>query len=351
MVEVFFATNRNAVPAAKGHFGERFHADGPMFFRVGAAELDRTSDDPDEGYKIADVRVFDEKLGKDGGEVAKLLGSSKLFADLRRMMTRDQRDVIVLLHGFACDFPTSLHRAAQIKQSYLVQPPGAGAAYEPHVVVFSWPSNGRVQPPWEYHSDRDDAAASGAAIARFVMRLIEFLSDGTGRCDQRIHLVSHSMGNWALRHAVQGVIALSEQARMPTLITNAFLMAADEDEDTFEHEHKLARLPDLARSVHVYHSRGDLALVTSDTTKFNPDRLGSGGPRTFSGLSNRIVAIDCSEVNATTIAHGNHQYYRIRREVVDDVRAVLSGRFLPDQVPRRTVVESGRRYRIGAERG
>jgi esterase/lipase superfamily enzyme len=346
MVEVFFATNRNPVAKAQGFFGERFHQDGPMFFRVGAAVLDKVSDDPDEAYKVKSVQVFDEKLGADGEEVARLLGSSKLFADLQKKMMAEKKDVIVLIHGFANTFVSSLQRAAQVRQSYLIEPTPGAKPYEPYVVVFSWPSNGRTQPPWEYHSDRDDAAASGAAMARFMMRLLMFLSDASGRCEQRIHLVAHSMGNWALRHALQGLIALQNQARLPAIFANALLMAADEDENTFEKEQKLLRLPELARSMHVYHSRGDTALLISDVTKANPDRLGSGGPRTFSGLSTRIVALDCADVDFTTIPHGNHQYYRLRPEALADVRAVLSGRFLPDQVPGRVVVESGRRYRI-----
>jgi esterase/lipase superfamily enzyme len=346
LVEVFFATNRNPVAPSKGHFGERFHADGPMFFRVGAAVLDKVSDHADDAYKVRSVKVFDEKLGKNNEEVVALLGSSKLFSDLREKMAKDKHDVVVLIHGFANTFVNSLQRAAQVKQTYLVEPPGGGPVYEPYVVVFSWPSNGRTQPPWEYHSDREDAAASGIAMARFMMRLLAFLSDTEGRCEQRIHLVAHSMGNWALRHAVQGLLALNDQARLPTIFTNAFLMAADEDEDTFEKEQKLARLPELAHAVHVYHSRGDAALLISDKTKLNPDRLGSGGPRSFSGLSTRIVALDCAEVDFTQPTHANHQYYRLRREVLADVRAVLSGRHLPDQVPRRVVIESGRRYRI-----
>lgn len=349
MVEVFFATNRNPLPKAQGYFGERFHQDGPMFFRVGAAQLERVSDDPDEAYRVKSVQVFDEKLGANGQEVAKLLGSSKLFSDLQTRMMSEQRDVIVLIHGFANTFVSSLQRAAQIRQSYLVEPPAGAEPYEPYVVVFSWPSNGRTQPPWEYHSDREDAAASGVAMARFMMRLLAFLTKSGGRCEQRIHLVAHSMGNWALRHAVQGLISLQSEARLPAIFTNVFLMAADEDENSFEKEHKLQRLPELARAIHVYHSRGDTALLVSDVTKMNPDRLGSGGPRSFSGLSTRIVAVDCADVDFTTIPHGNHQYYRLRPEVIADVRAVLTGNHLPDQVPGRVVVESGRRYRIARD--
>jgi esterase/lipase superfamily enzyme len=314
MTTVYFATNRNQTTAKAGHFGERFHADGPMFYRVGEAELDKVSEDPDEGYRVRTVTVYPEIPAADDAKAKQKLGSTALFRDLRRRIITDERDVIVLIHGFANTFVNSLQRAAQIKQAYLIDRVD-GSSYEPHVVVFSWPSNGRTIPPWEYHSDRDDAAASGSAMARFMMRLLDFLRGQDGECKQRIHLVAHSMGNWAFRHAVLGIRDLLGEGQLPAVFWNAFLMAADEDEDTLEHAHKLALLPQLARAIHVYHSRGDGALVISDTTKFNSDRLGSAGPRTFSGLSNRVVAVDCSRVDFTQPAHVNHQYYRIRGEM------------------------------------
>jgi esterase/lipase superfamily enzyme len=123
-------------------------------------------------------------------------------------------------------------------------------------------------------------------------------------------------------------------------------MAADEDDDALEDDNKMGLLSHLARFIHVYHNPDDGALVISDTTKLNPDRLGANGPRTFSGLTGRVVSIDCSKVAETEPLHVRHQYYRIRKEVVDDVRAVLSGRFRPDEVAKRVTVESGRRYRI-----
>ena len=157
------------------------------------------------------------------------------------------------------------------------------------------------------------------------------------------------MGNWALRHAVLGLRKIYEGQQLPKLFDNAFLMAADEDEDCFEDNNKLGLLPQLARRMHVYHSGGDLALEVSDKTKFNMDRLGTDGPRTFSGISNRIVALDCTDVDYTELTHGNHQYYRMRPEVVADVRNVLSGRIPIDRLPRRIAVEPGRRYRLPAD--
>jgi esterase/lipase superfamily enzyme len=217
--------------------------------------------------------------------------------------------------------------------------------------AFSWPSNGKVVPPWQYFSDRDDAEASGKAMARSLLRLVEFLDEtnsGGEQCAQRLHLVAHSMGNWALRHALQGLRSLAGPEAMRPIFENVFLMAADEDDNALEvgQEAKLALLPRLARRIHVYHSADDRALVVSDKTKFNPDRLGFNGPRTFSDLSTRITAVDCELVDKTELPHVNHQYYRLRKEVIQDVRAILSGLARPEDFAWREVVEPGRRYRI-----
>jgi esterase/lipase superfamily enzyme len=352
MTTVYFATNRNPSRREGEYFGERFHPDGPQFYRVGKAEVDRVSDDFDEGFAVRTVEVNPERTPNIETRRGGLLGSSKLFREIRHEAQRDALDTLVLLPGFANTFVNNLQRAAQIKEQFRIMSPAGGDPREPLVVVFSWPSNGRIVPPWEYHSDRDDAAVSGLAIARFFLRFRDFL-DELGRCEQRVHLVAHSMGNWALRHALLGIrdeigerTNRDASARLPVVFDNALLMAADEDDNALETADKLGLLTEVARAVHVYHSAGDRVLTISDTTKFNPARLGSDGPRTFSGLTTRIVAIDCSKVDFTTAVHLNHQYYRIRSEVAADVGAVLSGRHRPDEIPGRVVVESGRRYRI-----
>ncbi|MFP3386352.1 alpha/beta hydrolase, partial [Tritonibacter sp. SIMBA_163] len=89
---------------------------------------------------------------------------------------------------------------------------------------------------------------------------------------QRIHLLAHSMGNFALRHAVQGM-RLHVGDQLPRLFDEVLLMAADADNDALSHPDKLAPLERLARRVTTYYNVQDLALVVSDWTKLNPDRL------------------------------------------------------------------------------
>lgn len=360
---VWFATNRTEPRGGRKTFGNRFHADGPHFYRVGRAEVTRHGEDDDAATvewdllperrpavpNVNDVPETTRKNTQSGRT-----GSAGLFQEIRDAVRRDQAEVLIFIHGFANTFESSLVRAAQLAETYAFERRArAGEPARPVrllPVAFAWPSDGKVQPPWMYASDRDDAEMSGVAMARALKRFLDFLDtqDAAGgeRCPYRVHLVAHSMGNWALRHAIQGLRARVFGARLPKIIDNAFLMAADEDDDCFQHVHKLQPLTELARRVHVYHAENDLALEVSDKTKFNMDRLGTAGPRTFSGLDTRITAIDCSAVADTTLSHGRHQYYRLREEVIRDVRAVLAGPATPGRIPGRQEVEPGRRYRL-----
>ncbi len=367
-MRVYFATNRNVVKetAKTVTFGPRFNADGPQFFRVGIAEVEQVKADPthDQAWKVKASCLYSEKGRK--GQVVR--ASQGLFDDLRERLKREDQDILVFLHGYASDFEDSVVRAAALQHLY-----SHGASPEepdPLVFVFSWPSNGKVFSAVEYFSDRDDAQASGLAMARALVALIDFMTglaeqdrakivaarlegrvptpDELARCGQQLHLLAHSMGNWALRHAVLSLERLVGQRPLPRLFKNAFLMAADEDADALETEAKLGLLPELAQAVHIYHSADDKALQISDTTKFNPDRLGADGPADIDSLPARVFTVDCSRVDSTLPEHGSHQYYRIRREVIDDVKAVIAGTPL-DQLPGRKPVRPGRSWRLEAK--
>ena len=336
---IYFATNRNMQGRlTQPRFGGRTHKDGPEFYRVGTAAVQKVSNDLDDGYEIRDVKVKSEGVTNPNNR-----GSDELFAEMRQDIREQACDVLVYIHGFANSFENSISRAAQLHELYEIH--HQDKFKHPVVFAFSWPSNGETFPPWEYFSDRDDAEASGTAMARAVLRFFDYLQRTDDSCTQRIHLVAHSMGNWALRYAVQKLKLHTKGGALEPLFDNALLMAADEDDDALEKEYKLKPLLELARRVHVYHSNDDKALVISDTTKFNPDRLGYGGPRSFSGMSTRVVAIDCEAVDDTEFFHVNHQYYRRRPEVIADVKQVLTG-IRSNNVIGREVIEPGRRYRI-----
>lgn len=350
-IEVFYATNRNALKeGAKPEFGEDFNAKGPHYIRFGSAIVRASGKRERRRYELKSIHLTKEHIPTAAEDERKRkLGSSEVFEALRKRMSGDKLDSLCLIHGYASDFENVLLRGAELHDKW-------GEDRDLCVFVFSWPANGSMTPFLDYHSDRRDAQASGVAIARTFLALRRFLIE-VGRerhCEQAIHLCAHSMGNWALRHAVQ---ALREELgdNLPRLLDHVFLMAADEDNDAFESDHKLRLLPELARAVHVYFSEDDKALVISDRTKKNPDRLGATGPRVRSGLPRKLDLVDCRLVDVVPPAElsvdevsryfSQHQYYRLRSEVIADVRQVLAG-VQPSEIKGRSFVPEDMSYLI-----
>lgn len=365
---IFFGTNRNHDAATRFTFGNSYSPDKPYYYRVGEVEVERVGHpwrDVDAAYRCGTPKLYDEEPADPATGKPPVLGSAQLFDRLRGTMLEDPRDVIVHLHGFACDFGMAMERAAEIRDAYLSRPTDpetrdlAGKEKEPLVFSFSWPSDGVTlgdaagadpeKRKWAYSSDREDARASGQAVARCAMRMLDYLArlDRDERCGQRLHLVAHSMGNWTLKNAVQALqqIAAEGGERLRMVFDNAFLMCADIEDDALEHEHALAPLLRLARNVHVYHAANDSALSLSEIKPNQGARLGHTGPANMNVLPDRVFAIDCASVSFTPdLGHARHQYYRLAPEVTKDVRAVLAGK-TPAEMPWR-VREGGNRHRI-----
>ena len=164
---------------------------------------------------------MDKALVKDlSGQV---LGSRKVFEEMRAEMVANKQDCMVFIHGFNVSFRQALQRCAQLKQFYGDRPMTW--------LVFTWPSDGSMLPFKAYASDRDDARASGVALGRGLQKLAGFLS-GTrpeDYCGQNVHLMTHSMGGYALRWAFQSIAGNGGSLRR--LLEHILMFAPDEDDD------------------------------------------------------------------------------------------------------------------------
>ncbi len=322
MSRVFFATNRDR-KAPPAHFSKRFSRNGIADLRFGRAEVD----DERIAVTVAEENLKPDETGQDT-DAESILGSLEVFDALRTRMLEQEKDTVIFIHGYNVTFTEGLREAAQLSRRLAPINGNKGAS----VAVFSWPSDGSLLPWKAYASDRRDAAASGPALARGILKLADYLR-GISRqdaCQQRVHLIAHSMGNYVLRHALQAVID-HVGFRIPRVFDQVFLMAADEDDDAFECAHKLRALPRFAKRVNVYFNRQDIPLLASDATKGNPDRLGTDGARAPFHLPGKVTQIDC-----TRVVHGTveHSYYVNTPAVVSDMISVLDG-VEPDQVPAR----------------
>lgn len=321
MATIYFATNRN--PNTKTNpdgFGGDFNSVSVDSLRFGRATV--------TGGKVTKITVAPEKLQKDHSKAR--LGSSEIFQSLQAGMAKGV-DTLVFIHGYNVSFNDALRSAGALADKY-----------KPiNVVLFSWPSDGSMMPFLAYKRDRTDAVVSGPALARALLKLREFLEtvQRGGECKAAIHLMAHSMGNYVLRHGLQE-LRRHAGGQVPRLFDQIVLVAADEDHDAFEHEHKLSSLPELGRSVSTYFNTGDTALVISDKTKSNPTRLGSRGPRLPLNVPGNVTIIDVSEVVTGTV---EHHYYHKHTATVRDIKAVLKGTSV-DVIPGRKYVASQNRY-------
>ena len=341
---VYFATNREETGDEAAPFGPGLNHKSPLYLRYGAADV-TLPDKPKDDFKLARVRVAPEQIpGVTASMRAKVkLGSQAVFDGLREQLIANKADLLLFLHGYACDFAMAMARAAELKMRWSTPDRPL------EVAVFSWPADGKTIPLISYASDRDDARSSAKAVARALLRFIDYIKelDRGEWCNARMHLVAHSMGNYMLRNAFQALCS-DLGGKVPRLFETIFLMAADEDNDAFEDVGKLMHLPDLAQAVNVYFAANDGALTISDVTKNNPDRLGTTGPRTLTNLPQKVTLVDCARVSSTpSLLEVNHQYYRQRPEVIADVQAVLAG-VAPDSIPNRSFIPDKRAFRIAA---
>lgn len=335
-MDVYFATNRQPSPKADPrNFGKDFNPDGISALRFGRARVNgrsltiRTA--PEKLIPDSELRELDPQKSK--------LGSNKIFHDVRSAMARQCRDTVILVHGYNVSFREAVRTASKVGEQLSGVDGGNGV----NMGLFSWPSDGSMMPFLAYANDRRDAAASGAALARGLLKFHDFLF-GLSRdeaCERRVHLMCHSMGNYVLRHAVQEFLRQSS-GRPARIFDQVLLIAADEDDDAFDHDHKLRQLPRMARRVSVYFNRNDRAMSVSDHTKTNPERLGDDGPRNPFQIPAKVTQVDCTYVVRGLV---EHSYFKDTPEVVADISAVLSGKE-PEHVPNRVFIEDRNRYQI-----
>jgi len=338
MEKIYFVTNRK--PNKKlnpTNFGKDFSEDGVANLRYGYADVSGTKLNKYKLHVADEQLVLDDK--RERVDASSVLGSKVIMERVRDEMAGNQRDTLVYIHGYNVTFKEALTAGARLAVNLRPHNNGSGV----NVVLFSWPSDGSAMPYLAYASDRQDAAPSGPAFARAFLKLADFLQGSTPEeeCRQKLHLLAHSMGNYVLRHAVQEIRS-HFPGRPPRVFDQIFMMAADEDDDTFEHDYKLALLPRLAHRVSVYFNHGDVALHISDKTKGNPDRLGTDGPRLPQQVPAKVTQVDCTPVVSGAI---EHSYYLGSPRVVEDVLQVLAG--IPsDLIAGRRYVPESNRYRL-----
>jgi esterase/lipase superfamily enzyme len=343
-LRIFFATNRNYLPVDDvAVFGGQFNPDGIAALRFGWADYDAAQSKP-----LQTVFVYPDPKPEPGSPAAPAptptpkVGSGAFLDDLRVVMRDGCTDTLIFIHGFNVSFVDALKAGGALASEITID------GKPLNVVVFSWPSDGKAVPLMSYYSDREDARTCGAALARTYLKLYDFMLglDPEDYCDRSLHLLAHSMGNYVLRNGLQALRA-KDPTKVVRLFNEIVLAAPDEDDDAFDTDEKLRLLPGLGRRVTVYYNQKDKALLISDKTKGNPDRLGSDGPRMLDLLPKKVFVVDCSRVAGEGDPLVQHSYFINCPPVAADLKATLDGA-LPEDFKSREVIRPERAYRIFA---
>ena len=287
---------------------------------------------PSDPTAVTYGTAFVEDAGLDADTVGAIKSINTIqqgqFSDSAKGDLSDPgRNLLVFIHGFDNTFENAITRAA-FNQQWLEQSgvPAASTA----VVAFSWPSAGKLIgfpfPSLAYRSDQTRAGQSGVHLMTFFANL-QPLIDAARRKGNRVFLLAHSMGNWALQAAVESWFAHGNGDAF--LFEEAFLAAADEVYNSFEFgpQGRLSGLSRLARRISIYSSERDEVLKLSSVLNL-VQRLGQDGPHDESNSTlfppDKYLMVDCS--NATDYAinpESSHQYYRRSPQVRADIAKTM----------------------------
>ncbi len=252
--------------------------------------------------------------------------STQVFDELYETgrKSKQREDILVFVHGFKSDLETALQTLCMLHNKYVE----AEGSTIKHIVLFTWPAKKKML---KYRSDAYDATQSGFALARSMASLREyfkkkFVDEKNPMCDQKIHLMCHSMGNRVLECMVEGLLAMGFE--LHSIFGEIILAGADIDYYALEQPKPLYRLIDLGERIHVYYHNKDRALGISELTKNAFNRLGRWGAKNSFNLPDDIYQCDVTSIaDDEGIIHDavHHWYYTNSQTVVNDILKVISG--------------------------
>jgi esterase/lipase superfamily enzyme len=351
-LKLYYATNRNHEGNNRWRpdsYGRRFSQDGMENLRFGrvALEVDekqisrfvnrKAHEEKGDGNGLADyltkqaksfdIQAYREKLAPGIADIEQedaKLGSLALFADLQKEMFRSS-DVLIYVHGFNVHWDQAVGSGLAL-QEMLNRPGISKETKRVLVVLFTWPSDGKALPFVSYKSDRSEARGSGYAVGRGFLKLRDFLIGLRDRathgghttreiCDQDLHLLCHSMGNYVLQNALGRLQEFTPGRALPRLFQHIFMCAPDVDEDVLEEGKPMGRLHETTRYVNVYYNTGDIAMYVSDYTKGNTERLGTNGAPRPSLLHQKVHQVDCSDIVGGPIEHSYYLWGPVNTDI------------------------------------
>ena len=284
-----------------------------------------------QGYQdVLDVLLSEKGIKKSTLTANNLGGTQRMFYELYKNMssTKDRSDVLIFIHGYAYDFDDELKAILDLKKLFIDNP----ASPVEHILFVSWPASSSIV-PLTYFDDKASSINSGASLMRLFYFYTQFLKDifssrDLTPCNQRIHIMAHSMGNRVL----QSMLYSLKKENILRVIDQVLLLNSDVTYKVFEDsEDSFNKLPLLANRISIYLNRKDAILGISQFTKnILTPRLGKNGPSDIEKFKDIISVIDCTFAEDDILDGlkydiGNHWGYLSSSQVQSDIFQNLYG--------------------------
>ena len=190
------------------------------------------------------------------------------LAKFLRARPKEQREVVVFVHGFNNNFAEGLYRLAQLSNDMELPNP---------VVHYSWPSAGN---PLGYGYDRDSMLFARDGLEELLLTV-----KASGA--ERILLVGHSMGALLTMETLRQMAVSNRR-----VVGGVILISPDIDVDLFRQQ--TARIGVLPQPFVIFTSKKDRALRLSARLSGSHVRLGNvQNSKTLSDIE--VTLIDVTE--------------------------------------------------------
>lgn len=284
-----------------------------------------------QGYQeVLDVLLNEKGIKNSSLTAANLGGTQRMFYELYKNMSsaKDRNDVMIFIHGYAYDFDDELKAIIDLKKIFVDNP----ASPVEHILFISWPASSSIV-PLTYFDDKASSINSGTSLMRLFYFYTQFLKDifsnrDLAPCNQRIHIMAHSMGNRVL----QSMLYSLKSENILRVIDQVLLLNSDVSYKVFEDsEDSFNKLPLLSNRVSIYLNRQDVILGISQFTKnILTPRLGKNGPSNIDRFKDIVSVIDCTFVeddilDTLKFEIGNHWGYLSSSMVQNDIFQNLYG--------------------------
>jgi esterase/lipase superfamily enzyme len=218
-----------------------------------------------------------------------------------------KKEAFIFVHGYNTPFDDALFRVAQL--AYDLGRQNSDGSVEPFGTPFlySWPSGG-------WYSDYIYDSESARLAVDYLRSFIELVIQETGA--EHVHIIAHSMGNFALVHALQEI---ATDQRNKSRIDQIILAAPDIDAAEFRSIAE--KISPLAKGYTLYASSNDVAMQASRKAHKGFPRAGDvpeSGPIVVGG-------IDTLEISSLSTAwfSFNHNEYVEEKVLLNDVAQLL----------------------------